>query len=30
MWELPSQWTSAPALSVFEVLEDLRDLFVDG
>ena len=30
MWELPSHWTAAQALAVFEVLDDLRDLVVDG
>jgi len=30
MWELPSHWTVAQALAVFEVLDDLRDLVVDG
>ena len=30
MWELPTHWTAAQALTVFEVLDDLRDLVVDG
>jgi hypothetical protein len=30
MWQLPTQWTAAQALAVFEVLDDLRDLVVDG
>jgi hypothetical protein len=30
MWELPMHWTAAQALAVFEVLDDLRDLVVDG
>ena len=30
MWELPKHWTAAQALAVFEVLDDLRDLVVDG
>ena len=30
MWELPSHWTAAQASAVFEVLDDLRDLVVDG
>ena len=30
MWELPSHWTAAQALAVFEVLDDLRDVVVDG
>ncbi len=30
MWELPSHWTAAQALAVFEVLDDLRDLVVEG
>ncbi len=30
MWELPPHWTTAQALAVFEVLDDLRDLVVDG
>ena len=30
IWELPSHWTAAQALAVFEVLDDLRDLVVDG
>ena len=30
MWELPTHWTAAQALAVFEVLDDLRDLVVDG
>ena len=30
MWELPSHWTAAQALAVFEVLDDLRDLVVNG
>ena len=29
-WELPTHWTAAQALAVFEVLDDLRDLVVDG
>lgn len=29
MWELPTHWTAAQALAVFEVLDDLRDLVVD-
>jgi hypothetical protein len=28
MWELPTHWTAAQALAVFEVLDDLRDLVV--
>jgi len=30
MWELPTHWTANQALAVFEVLDDLRDLVVDG
>ena len=30
MWELPTHWTAAQASAVFEVLDDLRDLVVDG
>ena len=30
MWELPTHWTAAQALAVFEVLDDLRDLVVAG
>jgi hypothetical protein len=30
MWELPTHWTAAQALAVFEVLDDLRDLVVHG
>ena len=30
MWELPTHWTAAQALAIFEVLDDLRDLVVDG
>ena len=30
MWELPTHWTAAQALAVFEVLDDLRDLVVGG
>ena len=30
MWELPTHWTAAQTLAVFEVLDDLRDLVVDG
>ena len=30
MWELPTHWTAAQALDVFEVLDDLSDLVVDG
>lgn len=30
MWELPAHWTAAQALAVFEVLDDLRDLVMDG
>ena len=30
MWELPTHWTAAQALAVFEVLDDLRDLVVDS
>lgn len=30
MWELPAHWTAAQALAVFEVLDELRDLVVDG
>ncbi len=30
MWELPTHWTAAHALAVFEVLDDLRDLVVAG
>ena len=30
MWQLPTHWTAAQALAVFEVLDDLRDLVVDG
>lgn len=30
MWQLPTHWTSAQALAVFEVLDDLRDLVVVG
>ena len=30
MWELPTHWTASQALAVFEVLDDLRDLVVDG
>lgn len=29
MWELPTHWTAAQDLAVFEVLDDLRDLVVD-
>ena len=29
-WELPTHWTAAQALAVFEVLDDQRDLVVDG
>ena len=29
-WELPTHWTAAQALAVFEVLDDLRDLVVAG
>lgn len=29
-WELPTHWTAAQALAVFEVRDDLRDLVVDG
>jgi hypothetical protein len=29
MWELPTHWTTAQALAVFEVMDDLRDLVVD-
>ena len=29
MWKLPTHWTAAQALAVFEVLDDLRDLVVD-
>lgn len=30
MWELPTHWTAAQALAVFEVLDELRDLVLDG
>jgi hypothetical protein len=30
MWELPTHWTVAQALAVFEVLDDLRNLVVNG
>ena len=30
MWDLPTHWTVAQALAVFEVLDDLRDLVVNG
>jgi hypothetical protein len=30
IWELPTHWTPAQALAVFEVLDELRDLVVDG
>ena len=30
MWALPTHWTAAQALAVFEILDDLRDLVVDG
>jgi hypothetical protein len=30
MWALPTHWTAAYTLVVFEVLDDLRDLVVDG
>ena len=30
MWELPTNWTPAQALAVFEVLDDLKDLVVNG
>ena len=30
IWELPTHWTAAQALAVFEVLDDLRDLVVNG
>ena len=30
MWELTAHWKAAQALAVFEVLDDLRDLVVDG
>jgi hypothetical protein len=30
MWKLPTHWTAVQALAVFEVLDDLRDLVVDG
>ena len=30
IWELPTHWTAAQALAVFEVLDDLRDLVVVG
>ena len=30
MWQLPTHWTAAQALAVFEVLDDLRDLVVGG
>jgi hypothetical protein len=30
MWKLPTHWTAAQALAVFEVWDDLRDLVVDG
>jgi len=30
MWALPTHWTAAQALAAFEVLDDLRDLVVDG
>ena len=30
MWALPTHWTAAQALALFEVLDDLRDLVVDG
>lgn len=30
MWELPTHWTAAQALAVFEVLDDLRDLVWNG
>jgi hypothetical protein len=29
MWKLPTHWTTAQALAVFEALDDLRDLVVD-
>jgi hypothetical protein len=30
MWVMPTHWTAAKALAVFEVLDDLRDLLMDG
>ena len=30
MWALQTHWTAAQALAVFEVLDDLRNLVVDG
>ena len=30
MWALPTHWTAAQSLAAFEVLDDLRDLAVDG
>ena len=30
MWALQTLWTAAQALAVFEVLDDLRNLVVDG
>ena len=30
MWALQTLWTAAQALAVFEVLDDLRNLIVDG
>lgn len=30
MSELPTHWTAAQALAVYEVRDDLRDLVVDG
>ena len=30
MWALPTHWTAAKALAVFQVLDDLRDLVLDG
>ena len=30
MWALQTLWTAAHALAVFEVLDDLRNLVVDG
>ena len=30
MRQLPTQWTAAQALALYAVLDDLRDLVVDG
>ena len=30
MWELPTHWTAAQALAIYEVLDDLRELVWHG